>query len=310
MADEVCVRHPDRPTGLRCVRCERPSCPECLREASVGYQCVDCVNEGRRTQRRAVTVAGAELNTKPIVMPILLLLNVAVFALTAAQAQSITNNQFSYPFELGVLYPPAVAGGEWWRLITNGFLHYGVIHLVVNMVSLYIVGRDLEMLFGRVRFLALYLVALLGGSVMVFLFDPETASQTSTGRVVVDYGFTAGASGAIFGLMGALAVAVFRLKLPIAPALGIIALNLVFTFTIANISIFGHIGGLITGAAVALGFLYPPAKIRTKVQVATLVAALVVLVGLVFVRDSGFDRPATCVHENSQVSCYRQVSST
>lgn len=303
------MRHPDRPTGLRCTRCDRPNCHECLQPASVGFQCVDCVNEGRRTQRRARTVAGAELNTKPIVMPILLVLNVAVFVLTAIEAQSVTNNQFSYVFEIGVLYPPAVAGGEWWRLVAGGFLHYGVIHLVVNMVSLYIIGRDLEVLFGRVRFLALYLVSLLGGGVAVFVFDTEQAVRTSAG-VFMDYGWTAGASGAIFGLMGALAVAVFRLKMPIAPALGIIALNLVFTFTISNISIFGHIGGLVTGAALALGMLYPPQRIRTKVQIATLVGAVVLLVGLVFVRDSGFDRPAMCVHENSQVTCYRSPSGT
>jgi membrane associated rhomboid family serine protease len=301
------VRHPDRPTGLRCVRCERPACPECLREASVGYQCVDCVNEGRRTQRRAVTVAGAELNTKPLVVPILIALNLAVFALNAFQAQSVNNNDLSFSFDIGVLWPPAVAGGEWWRLITNGFQHFGVIHLVVNMVSLYIVGRDLEMLFGRARFLALYLVSLLGGSTAVFLFDAQEVLRTSTG-LVQDYGNTAGASGAIFGLMGALAVAVFRLKMPIAPALGIIALNLVITFTIPNISWLGHVGGLVTGAAVALGFLYPPAKIRTKVQIATVVAAVLVLVGLVFVRDSQFVGPADCTYENSQVSCVRLLS--
>nr|CEL16035.1 FIG056164: rhomboid family serine protease [Kibdelosporangium sp. MJ126-NF4] len=289
------MRHPDRPTGLRCVRCERPSCPECLREASVGYQCVDCVNEGRRTQRRAVTVAGAEVNAKPLVMPVLLVLNLAIFVLNSVQAQSVKSNDASFSFEIGMLWPPAVAGGEWWRLITNGFLHFGFVHLIVNMVSLYIIGRELEVLFGRIRFLAVYLVSLLGGSVAVYLFS--TPGTT-----------TVGASGAIFGLMGALAVAVFRLKLPVGPALGIIALNLVFTFTIANISIFAHIGGLVTGVLVGVGLLYPPAAIRTKVQVATLATVVVVLVGLAVVRGNQFPNPAECVYTNSQMRCFSSGS--
>lgn len=293
------MRHPDRPTGLRCHRCERPACPECLREASVGYQCVDCVNEGRRTQRRAVTVAGAELTTKSIVMPILLVLNVAIFVLNAVEAQSIRDNNVSFSFAFGVLYPPPVAGGDWWRLITNGFLHYGPIHLVVNMASLFIIGRDLEMLFGRIRFLALYLVSLFGGSVAVFLFT--SLEMTNTGGM--DYARTAGASGAIFGLMGALAVAVFRLKLPVAPALGVIALNLVITFTIPDISIFGHIGGLVTGVLVGIGLLYPPAKIRTKVQIATLAGAVVLLVGLAIFRGSTFPDPLYCTYSDWRGSC-------
>lgn len=298
------MRHPDRATGLRCVRCERPACPECLREASVGYQCVDCVNEGRRTQRRAVTVAGAELNTKPLITPILIVLNVAIFVLTAVEAQSIRDNDLSYWSQLGQLWTPAVAGGDWWRLITNGFLHSGPIHLVVNMVGLYILGRDLEALFGRMRFTALYMVSLLGGSTAVFIFDYKRLVQTSAGTVL-DYVPTVGASGAIFGLMGALTVAVIRLKLPLTPALGVIGLNLVITFTLPNISWLGHLGGLVTGGLVALGLLYPPARIRTKVQIATFVGAVILLVGLVFVRDSGFDRPATCTYDYPQVSCYR-----
>nr|WP_225954345.1 rhomboid family intramembrane serine protease [Kibdelosporangium phytohabitans] len=283
---------------MRCVRCERPACPECLREASVGYQCVDCVNEGSRTQRRAVTVAGAELNTKPLVMPILLVLNLAIFVLTAVDAQSVKDNGLSFWFRAGELWPPVVAGGEWWRLITNGFLHFGFVHVVVNMVSLFILGRDMEMLLGRVRFLALYLVSLLGGSVAVFVFTREEMTEYG-----LQYAHTVGASGAIFGLMGALAVAVFRLKLPIAPALGVIGLNLVLTFTIAQLSIWGHIGGLVTGALVGLGMLYPPARIRTKAQIATLAAAVVLLVGLVFVRVSQFPDPVVCFYENPRILC-------
>jgi membrane associated rhomboid family serine protease len=242
------------------------------------------VNEGRRTQRRATTVAGAQVNTKPLVVPILMVLNVAYFVLNAVQAGSITNNNASVSFDMGVLWPPVVASGEWWRLLTSGFLHYGPIHLLMNMFALWIIGRDLEMLLGRGRFLALYVVSLLGGSTAVYLFSEIQSA-------------TAGASGAVFGLMGAMAVAVFRLKLPIGQALGIIALNIVFSFTIQQISWLGHIGGLVTGALVAIGLLYPPPKVRTQVQIATVVGLAVVLIVLVFVRDADFPSTLTCVYE-------------
>jgi membrane associated rhomboid family serine protease len=284
-----CVRHPDRPTGLRCVRCERPACPECLREASVGYQCVDCVNQGSRTQRRPTTVAGAQVNTKPLVVLILVLLNVGYFVLNAVQAQSLTDNSNSVSFEMGVLWPPVVASGEWWRLFTSGFLHYGPIHLLMNMFALWIIGRDLEILLGRVRFLALYLVALFGGSTAVFMFSSVQSA-------------TAGASGAVFGLMGAMAVAVFRLKMPLGPALGIIAINIAFSFTIAQISWLGHLGGLVIGALVAVGMLYPPPKVRTQIQVATVAGLMVALAVMVFVRDGDFADTITCVY-NPRLSC-------
>jgi membrane associated rhomboid family serine protease len=261
-----CVRHPDRPTGLRCARCERPACPECLREAPVGYQCVDCVNEGRRQVRRSVTIAGAELKSRPVVVPILIAMNVLVFAWNVIQSHDIANNQASQSFYDGLLVPRLVDNGEWWRLITSGFLHIGLTHLLVNMVSLYLVGRELELVFGRIRFIVLYLLSLLGGSVAVYLLSPSP---------------TAGASGAIYGVMGALAVTVFRLKLPAGQVLAIIGLNLALSFSgLLSISWEAHVGGLITGVVVALGFLYPPAKIRNQVQTMTVIGVLVVLIAL------------------------------
>jgi membrane associated rhomboid family serine protease len=263
----ACVRHPDRPTGVRCARCERPACPECLREAPVGYQCVDCVNEGRREVRRPVTVAGAQLGSRLVVVPILVAINVAVFAYTAYQAQSVANNQLSQTFFDWVLFPEAVAEGEWWRLFTSGFLHFGFIHLAVNMVSLWIIGRELELVFGRWRFLVLYLVSMLGGSAAVY--------------VLVGNGATAGASGAIFGLMGALAVTVIRLKLPFGQVAGVILFNLVLSFSgLFAISWEAHVGGLIVGALLGIGFLYPPARIRNQAQTATVIGVVVVLIGL------------------------------
>ncbi|MCE6997054.1 rhomboid family intramembrane serine protease [Saccharothrix sp. S26] len=268
----VCVRHPDRATGLRCVRCDRPSCPECLREASVGYQCVDCVNQARATARRPRTFVGAEFSQRMVVTPVLIAVNVLLFAITAVQAGSVSSNQRSGLFEQLVMYTPAVAaGGEWWRLLTSGFLHFGPLHLALNMIALYVLGRDLEPVFGKLRFAAVYGVSLLGGGIAVYLF----------GGV---FTVVAGASGAVYGLMGAMLVAVLRLKLNPGPALGVIALNVVLSFTLPGISLLGHIGGLVIGAALTAGLVYAPAAKRNNYQVAAVAAAVVLLVVLAVVR--------------------------
>lgn len=268
----VCARHPDRATGLRCVRCDRPACPECLREASVGYQCVDCVNQGRAAVRRPRTFVGAEFSGRTVVTPVLIAVNVLVFAVTAAQAGSVAGNQRSPLFGDLMMYTPAVAGyGEWWRLLTSGFLHFGPLHLALNMIALYVLGRDLEPVFGRLRFSAVYLVSLLGGSVAVYLFG-------GLNTVV------AGASGAVYGLMGAMLVAVLRLRLNAGPALGVIALNVVLSFTLPGISLLGHIGGLVIGAAVTAGLVYAPAGKRNTWQAAVVAAAVVLLVVMAVVR--------------------------
>ena len=149
-AAAVCVRHPDRPTGLSCTRCGRPACPDCLREASVGYQCVDCVGEGNRGVRRAVTIAGAQPGGRPLVAPTLVALNVAVFAWTVATSGSVSRNDRAPLFQQWALVPGAVADGEWWRVITGGFLHFGPIHLLFNMMALWVIGRDIEPALGRV----------------------------------------------------------------------------------------------------------------------------------------------------------------
>ncbi|MFD0200048.1 MULTISPECIES: rhomboid family intramembrane serine protease [Saccharothrix] len=268
----VCVRHPDRATGLRCVRCDRPSCPECLREAAVGYQCVDCVNQGRATVRRPRTFVGAEFSQRMVVTPVLIVVNVLLFAITAALAGSVAENQRSALFLDLVMYPPAVAwDGEWWRLVTSGFLHFGPLHLALNMIALYVLGRDLEPVFGKLRFSAVYGVSLLGGGVAVYLFGGFDT-------------IVAGASGAVYGLMGAMLVAVLRLKLNPGPALGVIGLNVVLSFTLPGISLLGHIGGLVIGALLTAGLVYAPAAKRNNWQAVAVVGAVAVLVVLAFVR--------------------------
>lgn len=274
-----CVRHPDRPTGLRCTRCDRPACPECLREASVGYQCVDCVNEGRRSTRQARTVAGAGLSQRLLVVPILIALNVLVFVITVAQAHSLGNNGNSKLSEDWWLWPPIVAGGEWWRLFTAGFLHSGPVHIALNMVALYMLGRELEPVLGRVRFTAIYLISLLGGSTSVFLFGGDAP--------------VVGASGAVFGLMGAILVVVLRLRLNPRPVLMIVGINVFISVAVPNISLLGHLGGLAVGAIATAALVYAPRKSRLAWQAGTLVALTIALVGLIMVRDAQFG-PLRC----------------
>ena len=291
-----CWWHPSRPTGLSCVRCGRPACPDCLREASVGYQCVDCAHTGRREQnvRRYTprTVAGAQVSQRPVVTPVLIMLNVLVYAITAAQSGSLTGNDSARLFGDGVLWPLAIGGeGEWWRLIASGFLHYGPIHLAVNMFALWILGRDMETLLGRVRFTALYLLSLLGGAVSVYLFDDVNRG-------------TAGASGAIYGLLGGMLIAVIRLRLNPAYAIGTIVLNLVITVSLPNISLFGHLGGLVVGALVTAAMVYAPAKGRQYWQGGAVAAVLVALVVLVFVRDAQL-ASAVCEYRGGELMCGR-----
>ena len=267
----TCVRHPDRPTGLRCVRCERPACPECLREASVGYQCVDCVAEGRRTVRRQTTVAGARPSTQAVVVPALVAVNLAIYAITAAQAGSLGANERAPLFERWVLWPAGmVEFGEPWRLLTAGFLHYGPVHVALNMIALWILGRDIEPVLGRTRFAAVYFLSLLGGSVAVFLFSP-----VNTGA--------AGASTAVWGLMGAVLVIVIRLRLNPQPVLAVIAINAVISF-LPGISLLGHLGGFVVGVMATAALLYAPRERRLPVQVGALAALALLLIGLTALR--------------------------
>jgi membrane associated rhomboid family serine protease len=242
MAYPVCVRHPNRVTGVRCTRCDRPACAACLREAPVGYQCVDCVGEGGYPRARSRAASAA-------VIPLLIGINVAIFGATVLQSGSLARNDAAPLFQQWALSPLAVADGQWWRLLTAGFLHFGVIHLAFNMIALWVIGRDLEQVLGRARFLIVYLVSLLGGSLAVFLF----AAQNS---------LTAGASGAVFGLMGGLAVVLVRMRLSPRPALTIILVNVIISFVVPGISILGHLGGLAFGALTTAGMVYTPAQRR------------------------------------------------
>jgi len=267
-----CVRHPDRPTGLSCTRCGRPACPECLRDASVGQQCVDCVRAGSQGVRRGTTVAGAAPTGRPVVVPALMALNVALFVFTAWQARSIGSNERAALFREWVLVPGLV-DTDWWRPLTSGFLHYGPLHLAFNMVALWIIGRELELVLGRGRFLAVYLVALLGGSASVLVF---TGANTAT----------AGASGAVFGLMGGYFVVARRLRVPTGQVVTLIAINLAIGFIPgSSLSVAGHVGGLVVGALATAALVHaPPVRHRTLLQVGALAVLTIVVLAVITLR--------------------------
>ena len=251
----------------------------------MGYQCIDCVSTAQQHHRAqsvayrkagygARTVAGARVPQRLVVVPLLIAINVVVYALTAFQASDAMNNHNSPVFADGVLWPEAVVVlDEWWRLLTSGFLHYGLIHLAMNMLALWVLGRDLEMLLGRARFVARYFLSMFAGGAAVFAFG---AADTGT----------AGASGAIYGLMGAILVAVLRLRLNPTTAIGIIVLNVILSVSIPNISLLGHLGGLVAGALAMVAMVYAPEKNRAAYQAGALAIVAAALVGLVIYRDA------------------------
>ncbi|WP_440101181.1 rhomboid family intramembrane serine protease [Streptosporangium sp. H16] len=260
----TCYRHPGRETYVRCQRCDRPICPDCMRDAAVGFQCPECVAEGNKGMRQAQSVFGGRAVTTPRVTWALLVVNVLAYAAETANTSWVLNNFMMSAYHVGYQ-------GEWWRLITGAFLHqplgaggFALTHIVFNMWALYAIGPELERRLGSARFLALYLLAALGGSVAVYLF----------GEAAV------GASGAIYGMFGALFVLARKLGYNAQGVLWLIGANAVITFVIPGISWQGHLGGLITGALVAAVFAFAPARNRSAIQWGGCAAVLIVLVAL------------------------------
>jgi len=273
-----------------------------MRDAAVGHQCPECVAEGRRTTRPVRTAfGGSAAGVSGYVTITLIAINVMVTLATLISAgggSALAGGGFggllgrATPLHLwGALIPdslplvdssghvvdqvPGVAHGGYYRLFTSMFLHFGVVHLLMNMWAVWVLGRVLEAALGPLRFLALYLVSGLGGSGAVYYFSNP-------------HGLTAGASGAIFGLFGALIVVLRRLRRSVASVLLILLLNLVLTFSIPGISIAGHLGGLITGAVAAAGLAYAPRQVRTLVQVSVIGGLAVLLVALTLARTATF----------------------
>jgi membrane associated rhomboid family serine protease len=277
----VCYRHPDRETGIRCTRCERPICPACMVSASVGFQCPECVKDGSGTGHtpaasRPRTLAGGTVHADPrLITKILIGINVAVFI--AVQARSSLVGDL---FLIGA-WPPApftptegVAGGEWYRLVTSMFTHQEIWHIGFNMLSLWWLGGPLEAALGRARYLAVYFVSGLAGSALAYLLTSPTTA-------------TLGASGAVFGLFGATAVLMRRLNYDLRPILALLAINLIFTFSPGfDISWQAHIGGLVAGVVTGYAMVHAPRRHRALVQFGTSALVLAVVVVLALLRTA------------------------
>jgi membrane associated rhomboid family serine protease len=229
---QTCYRHPDRKAGVRCQRCERLICPSCMSTASVGFHCPECARSGKQ---KVYTRANMSVLNRPLVTQVLVGINAVVFgAGLVDRRDDAFAGRGGFALD-GGLFGPAVADGEWYRIITAGFLHGGLIHVLFNMMALFTLGSVLEPAIGRLRFGLAYGVSLLCGSLGVLLLDPNA--------------LTVGASGAVFGLMGVLVVAQrVRGIDPWSSGLGMwLGLNLLITFAIPGISIGGHLGGLAGG---------------------------------------------------------------
>lgn len=292
----TCYRHPDRETGIRCQRCEKPICPDCMNPASVGFQCPSCVAEGHASVRQARTAYGGVRTTNPgFVTLVLIGINAAVWMLITATGR-YSSKLFEW-FALvpvgscreddGSYYPrvpeqvcssgqtahwvDGVSDGAYWQLLTSMFTHVEPWHLGFNMLALWVLGPQLEAILGRSRYLALYLLSGLAGSVCVYWLSAEQSS-------------TVGASGAVFGLMGALVVVGLKVGGNVQSLLMWIGINVALTFTLSNVSWQGHFGGLAGGALIAAILAYAPREKRTEVQVAGLSAVGVLLVVATVVR--------------------------
>ncbi|MCF3963254.1 rhomboid family intramembrane serine protease [Streptomyces fuscigenes] len=290
-----CYRHQGRGTGVRCTRCERPICPECMVSASVGFQCPECVRgtgaaapagasafsaaggSAARSPRvpagtgrpdsRPRTIAGAPVRpgqNQRLVTQILIGLNIAVFI--AAQASDGLSNDLA-------LWGFGVADGQWYRLFTSVFDHQQFMHIGFNMLSLWWIGAPLEAALGRLRYTALYLISGLAGSALTYLIADPTAGSL-------------GASGAIFGLFAATAVLVRKLRYDMRPVLALLAINLFITFYWSGIAWQAHIGGLVAGALMAIGMVHAPRARRDLVQAGTCAGVLLIAIVLIVVRTS------------------------
>lgn len=233
----TCYRHPNRETGVACSNCGRPICTDCMTPTPVGMRCPECAKDRTRVVRGPSRPAG-----EPTATIVLIALSVIAFVAELGTGSTMTSGGSGSIVVDGGLFGPSVADGEWYRLITSGFLHSGLFHIAFNMMFIWVLGSMLEPALGRARFVALYFTALLSGSLGVMLLDPNA--------------LTVGASGAAFGLLGAAIVEARARGMDIwASGLGLTAvLNFGITFLIPGISIGGHLGGFVGGMVVALMF--------------------------------------------------------
>jgi membrane associated rhomboid family serine protease len=276
-APPVCYRHPGRPTYVSCVRCGKPACPDCLRPAAVGHQCVDCIRSGNRTVRQASGRFGGALTASARVTWTLIGLNVVLYLIELAHAQ------LGYDWAMiGAGRDPSgrivgVAFGQWYRLITSAFLPpagdgaLGFLDIAFNMWALFVVGPAVERALGHARFISVYLISAIGGSILIYCLVP--------------YEWAAGASGAIFGLFGAWFVLARRLRADVRPVVLLIVINLVLSFSIPQIAWQAHVGGLIAGSLITAAYAYAPRKNRTAIQIGATAVMIALCIVAVVVRN-------------------------
>ena len=272
-AEPVCPRHPDRVSYVRCQRCNRPTCPECQRPAAVGIQCVDCVREGQKSMRMPRTQFGAAVTPsgRPVVTLTIVVICAVVWLLQQVSPQ-VTRD---------LAFVPVLGSTEPWRFLTAAFAHSPgqVLHILFNMYALWQIGQYLEPMLGRIRFAILYLVSAFGGSVgYLLLSSPPPLPLTQTG---IDHSSwvvsMVGASGAVFGLFGALLVLNRHLGRSSGPMFGVLAINAVLGFVVPGIAWQAHLGGLLTGAALAGVITLTAPQSRRRLQLPALVTVTVLL---------------------------------
>lgn len=292
----TCYRHPKRETYVRCTRCDRYICADCMRDAAVGHQCVECVREGNKSVRQARTVFGASTSTATIATYVLIAVN--VLAYLAQVARPVILDQFDmvglalvgpdgerYSFDededVSGITVEGVAAGQWYRLITGAFLHlppetgFGVAHIALNVFWLWLLGRHAEQQLGWLRFTALYLVSAVGGSALVYLAAP--------------YDAVVGASGAVFGLAAACFVIGRRVGHGLVDSRMMVFFLVWLVISAGFTSWEGHLGGLLAGGGLALAYAYTPAERRVVLHTAATVAIVTALVALVVLKTIDLD---------------------
>ncbi|HEY5814709.1 MAG TPA: rhomboid family intramembrane serine protease [Solirubrobacterales bacterium] len=267
---ETCYRHPNRETGVSCSNCGRPICPDCMTPTPVGMRCPECARERTKVTRGAAAPGRYDAPATYV----LIALNVVAYLIEiAGGGGGLSPGTSSVLIDFG-LFGPSVAEGEWYRLLTSGFLHASVFHIGFNMFALYFLGRILEPGIGTPRFVALYFASLFAGSFGALLLDPNA--------------LTIGASGAVFGVFGAtFVIARHRGIENLAASVGLIlVLNLAITFGNPEISIGGHLGGLAAGALCALAIvagergMLGPRRLPLELAAMIAIAAISVVAGV------------------------------
>ncbi len=256
----TCYRHPSRETGVSCSNCGRPICPDCMTTTPVGMRCPECSRQTTTVKTLRNTVRRPEVTLALIAINVIAFLFEGSFSFGGGPTGSVWEEGALFGSIRG--FPTlGVAHGQWWRLVTSGFLHENLLHIGFNMYVLYILGQMLEPAIGRLRFGVIYGVSLLTGSLGALLVTPHSP--------------TVGASGAVFGIMGAAAVEMRAREIPLMQSGvgGLILINLVISFTIPGISWGGHVGGLLGGALAA--FVFQQAARRRAQPIALAVCALI-----------------------------------